>query len=173
MSYYYIGLRNPEPEFENTRHNAGYMFLNYLTKDRNYNTWFNPSSRKFKYKVYHPGCVLVAGNLNMNHTGEIIPYLPECLVTQKNVLVISDDFTIPCGEYRLRMKGSHGGHNGLRNIEKHLGTDDFIRLRIGIGPLVGEDIIEFVLGKFSEEEIVKMEASFEAAISALEHHKLI
>ena len=149
-----VGLGNPGKEYENTRHNVGFMIIdNYLNKH---------NLQKFKTKFY--GEYLIFDNKTekivflkpqkyMNLSGEVIKsFVKFYKISINDLLIISDDLDMPCGKIRLRSKGSSGGHNGLKNIEVNLGTNEYKRLKIGVGNNKNISTKDYVLGKFDKEE---------------------
>ncbi len=154
-----VGIGNPGPKYQQTRHNAGFWVVDFIV-----------DSLKLKLKRSHKSTILAEGSLGgknivvakprtyVNLSGESAGYLLSrySLPTQK-LLVIYDDIHINAGKMRLRGSGSAGGHNGIRSIINSLNTQDFPRLRIGVGsPNIGEDQIGYVLGKptMSEREAI-------------------
>lgn len=160
--YIVVGLGNPGPKYEKTRHNAGFMFLDYLEGK------CSCSINRSKFKALCADTViggkrviLMKPQTYMNSSGEaVIEAVNFYKIPPKNVIVISDDVTIDVAKLRVRRKGSHGGHNGLKNISLHLGTDDYPRIKIGVGqkPHPDFDMIDWVLGNLSDEDI-KLTAS--------------
>jgi len=154
LKYLIAGLGNIGEEYENTRHNVGFMILdalagasNILFTDRRYGLI---AEMKFKGRMF----ILIKPSTFMNRSGNAINYwLNKEKIPLENLLVITDDIAIPTGSIRLRARGSHGGHNGLASISEILGTDDYARLRIGIGSDFPRGRqVDYVLGKWSDEE---------------------
>ncbi|MCX7571982.1 aminoacyl-tRNA hydrolase [Tumebacillus sp. DT12] len=155
-----IGLGNPGKEYEMTRHNIGWMALDRLAKE------WNIDVTKSKYRaLYGEGTVkgekvvLLKPMTYMNLSGESLSqamqwYKPDL----KDIVVLYDDMDIPLGKLRLRTKGSPGGHNGIKSLVQHLGTQEFNRVRMGIGrPHPGSDVIKHVLTNFRKEEVEDVE----------------
>ena len=153
-NYLVVGLGNIGSEYANTRHNMGFMVLD---------AWAQASNTVFSVDRY--GSVLnlrLKGNVitllkpstYMNLSGKAVRYwLDRLKVPVSNLLVISDDLNLPYGTMRMRKSGSSGGHNGLENISMLLGTDEYARLRLGIGHDFGRGgQVDFVLGELSGEE---------------------
>ena len=146
-----VGLGNPGKKYENTKHNIGFICLDKYASD---------NSLKFKMENKFRGESLKEGNLIllkphtfMNLSGESIRLVMDYYnIDVKDVLIIYDDLALPLGKLRLREKGSPGGHNGVKSIVSHMGTQEFQRVRIGIdsNPLI--ETKNYVLGKFSKEE---------------------
>ena len=156
-----LGLGNPGREYEQTRHNVGWWVLDHLA-----DVWrFDPKGWKKDGEAYtNTGVVaglkvrLVKPLTYMNLSGEVLrPYLKRPFWAPKtDLLVVVDEVAIPLGTWRLRARGSAGGHNGLKSVEHHLKTQEYPRLRIGIRPederRLGGDLANFVLGKFAADE---------------------
>ncbi|MBR1627109.1 MAG: aminoacyl-tRNA hydrolase [Bacteroidales bacterium] len=166
--YLIVGLGNPDKEYDLTRHNIGYMVVDDLVRQINEKNSKNDSSNnkevsfssdryafKCEAKMMGRSLVVIKPATYMNLSGKAIRYwLDKENIPLENLFIIVDDLALPLGTLRLRYKGSDGGHNGLKNIIEILGTGNFNRMRFGIGNDFhrGEQI-DFVLGKFSEEEM--------------------
>lgn len=170
--YIIAGLGNPKKEYDNTRHNIGFAMIDALADKYNINVM------DIKYKamtgkgIINGQKVILAKPLTyMNLSGESIRQLTDYykVDSETEVVIISDDISLPPGFIRVRKKGSAGGHNGLKNIIQHLGTEGFPRIRIGVGEKPkGYDLADYVLGHFSKEEQPLMKEGIEKAIGALE-----
>ncbi len=169
MKYLIAGLGNIGEEYENTRHNAGFMILdalagasNIVFTDRRYGF---VTEMKYKGRTF----ILLKPSTYMNRSGNAVNYwLQKEKIPVENLLVITDDIAIPLGSVRLRSKGSSGGHNGLANISEILGTEDYARIRIGIGGEFPKGRqIDYVLGKMSGEELKTLENSIPVAIDMI------
>jgi len=148
-----VGLGNPGAEYARTRHNIGFMAVDYLA-DKWGVSWQN--DRKFQgwYGVLRQPCTgyLLKPNTYMNNSGQSVrAVLNWFKLAPDRVLVIYDDMDLPLGKLRLRQSGSAGGHNGMKSIIAHLGTTNFPRLRLGIGRSQG-NVHNHVLGGFSSAE---------------------
>ena len=167
-----VGLGNPGEKYENTRHNVGFLTVDQLA-DR-----ANVPVQKLKHRALtntaEVGGVLVLlmkpvtyMNLSGEAVGEAARFYK---LPPERVLVISDDVSLPIGRLRVRRGGSAGGHNGLKSIIQHLGTDQFPRLRLGVGekPHPDYDLADWVLGKFAGEDKKAMEAAVQRAADAVE-----
>ena len=151
-----ICLGNPGAKYEKTRHNAGFMFADMLVGELNANYSSEPKFKAHISKaVYNNEAVwIVKPQTYMNLSGEALSALKNFYKIDINTLfVVYDDISLDIGKIRFRPKGSDGGHNGIKSIIQHAGTQDFARLKIGIGPqppyMKSED---YVLQNFSEEE---------------------
>ncbi|HCF52925.1 MAG TPA: aminoacyl-tRNA hydrolase [Bacillus sp. (in: Bacteria)] len=166
-----VGLGNPGREYELTRHNIGFMAIDELAKRWN----ISLNEQKFK-GVFGAGFVngekviLLKPLTYMNLSGESIrPLMDYYKIDVEDFVVMYDDLDIPVGKLRLRMKGSAGGHNGVKSTILHLGTQEFQRIRMGIDrPKNGMKVVDYVLGRFTSEEIADVNHSIEKAADACE-----
>jgi len=165
--YLVVGLGNPDKEYDNTRHNIGYMVVDEFVKQVNEKNTKKDSVAKEEYKftsdryafktevsLMGRKIIVIKPTTYMNLSGKAVKYwLDKEKIPIENLFIIVDDLALPLGTIRLRLKGSDGGHNGLKDIITLLGTNVFNRMRFGIGSDFhkGEQV-DFVLGKFSEQE---------------------
>lgn len=161
MKYLIVGLGNPGEEYEQTRHNIGYMALDRFVKTINEENPANSCSFSIdrhayvaQTKVKGRSLVLVKPTTFMNLSGKAVKYwLDKEIIPVENMLIIVDDLALDLGAIRLRMGGSDGGHNGLKDIIASLGHNKFNRLRFGIGNNFARGRqIDFVLGKIEGED---------------------
>ena len=154
MKYLIVGLGNPGDEYRNTRHNVGFMVLDAFAKASN--AVFQDKRYGFVAETSVKNCqlILLKPTTFMNLSGNAVRYwMNKENIEPERLLVIADDLALPLGKIRLRGQGSNGGHNGLGNIMSVIGTQQFARLRFGIGndfPMGAQ--IKFVLDPFSTEE---------------------
>lgn len=154
--YIIVGLGNPGREYENTRHNAGYMVLDALAEKCGIDVLEKKHKALVgKGMVAGQKCVLIKPLTYMNLSGESV--MDACsfykIDSSCELIVVSDDISLDVGKLRIRKKGSAGGHNGLKNIIAHLGNDTFIRLKVGVGNKPTQmDLADYVLGHFTEDE---------------------
>ena len=149
-----VGLGNPGREYENTRHNIGFMCLDKMAEYLKVNFDSNKFSGSYA-QVNYDGekIILLKPGKYMNLSGEVIrDFVKFFKISVEDVLIICDDLDTAVGTYRWRYKGSSGGHNGLKNIELHLGTKEYKRIKIGISNNKLIDTKDYVLGKFTKEE---------------------
>lgn len=171
MKYLLVGLGNIGPEYAETRHNIGFMVLDYLA--RKYEGTFDVGRHAFVTEIKTKGrtYVLVKPTTYMNLSGKAVGhYLNSLKLPPEQMLVITDDIALPFGKIRIRAKGSPGGHNGLKHIEQTLGHNNYARLRFGVGDTFSKGKqVDFVLSKFSADEQTELqtliEKSAEAAIA--------
>jgi PTH1 family peptidyl-tRNA hydrolase len=154
MNYLIVGLGNIGVEYANTRHNMGFMVLDAWAQASN--TVFESGRYGYTATISFKGrkFTLLKPSTYMNLSGKAVRYwVNELKVPLENLLVISDDLNIPFGTVRLRKNGSAGGHNGLTNINELLGTQEYARIRMGIGNDFGRGPqVDYVLGELSDEE---------------------
>lgn len=162
-----VGLGNPGREYEDTRHNIGFKVVDNIAKE--YNIEIN--RQKFK-GIYGEGFIdgkkvmLLKPTTYMNLSGESVREVVDFYnLENEEVLVIYDDISLETGSLRIREKGSAGGHNGIKSIIAHLGSDVFPRIKVGVGQPTG-DLVKHVLGRFSKEEIDVLNQSIEVSTKA-------
>tara|TARA_B100000579_G_C22516993_1_gene704264 strand:+ start:93 stop:704 length:612 start_codon:yes stop_codon:yes gene_type:complete len=172
-----VGLGNPGAEYQKTRHNVGFMVLQEIARKNN--CTFR-ESKKFNGKTCEIGpgvnkTRLLMPNTYMNESGKSVRSTKDWFNFETHqLIVLVDDMDLPLGKIRVRAKGSSGGHNGLKSIINHLGTDEFKRLRIGIGSpseILKErksKTVSHVLGKFSKEEFVILNLIIQEIIMCIE-----
>lgn len=154
-----VGLGNPGKEYEKTRHNVGFMVLDYFAKNHNENITTEKFNGLFTKMTYNNEVVILLKPLSyMNLSGEVVKsFVSYYKINIDDILIINDDLDMPMGKIKLKLKGSSGGHNGLKDIEKNLGTDSYKRLKIGISNDKKLDTKDYVLGKFNATEIETLE----------------
>ncbi|MGB3464373.1 MAG: aminoacyl-tRNA hydrolase [Cyclobacteriaceae bacterium] len=154
MKYLIIGLGNIGSEYEDTRHNIGFMALDYLINEKG--AQFTLEKLAFKGEIKHKGRTihLIKPTTYMNLSGKAVNYwMKQLNIPKENILVLVDDIALPFAKIRLRTKGSSAGHNGLKNIEEMTGGQNYTRLKIGIGDDFPKgQQVKYVLGKFNKEE---------------------
>ncbi len=166
--YLIVGLGNPGKEYENTRHNIGFDVIETLAAQEKIDI-LEKKHKGLVGKGYIDGeKVILAKPLTyMNLSGECVKEILDYykIDAKTNLIVISDDISLAPGHIRIRKKGSAGGHNGLKNIIAHLGNDEFMRIKMGVGEKpAGYDLADYVLGHFTgTERKVMDEAAAEAA----------
>lgn len=163
-----IGLGNPGKEYERTRHNAGFMVLDKLSQ--NLGISIDKSGYKGLYgkgRVNGEDIILLKPQTFMNLSGESVRAVMDYFkIKTEDIVVIFDDLDIEVGKVRIRTNGSAGGQNGMKSIIQHLGTQDFLRIRVGIGkdPLI--ETSKYVLGRMSKEQEVDFEKGLDKGMSA-------
>ncbi|AEH50923.1 aminoacyl-tRNA hydrolase [Pseudothermotoga thermarum] len=160
-----VGLGNPGPKYAFNRHNVGFMVVDRFA-EINRCKWV-------LQKLYAESCCgnfwLLKPLTYMNASGVAVrEFLTSACLSVNNLIVVYDDVDLPCGKLRIRPKGSSGGHKGLESIIKELGTPDFIRIRIGIGPKPRDlSLADFVLQDFTKEELLIIDKVIDLAIKAI------
>ena len=172
VSWIVVGLGNPGDKYENTRHNAGFLVVDELARRGRF------AVQKAKHKaltstavIGGQGVLVMKPTTYMNLSGEAVGDAARFYkVPADHVLVISDDTDLPVGKLRIRKNGSAGGHNGLKSIIQHLGTDQFPRLKVGVGskPHPDYDMADWVLGKLQGEDKKTMDEAVKRAADAIE-----
>ena len=170
--YLVAGLGNPGKEYDMTRHNIGFHTIDYIADK------LGVKIKKLKYKAIYGECdingekvLLVKPQTYMNLSGESISeFVKFFKIPTENVIIISDDIALETGRIRIRKKGSAGGHNGLKNIIYMLNSENFNRIRIGVGAPTHPDydLKDFVLGRFTKDEIPVLEESIIESYNAVE-----
>lgn len=170
--YLIVGLGNPGKQYEMTRHNIGFHTIDYIA-DTN-----KVKINKLKFKALYGEAVIggekvyiVKPQTYMNLSGDsVIEFANFYKIPPENIIVINDDISLDTGRIRVRAKGSAGGHNGLKSIIYQLNSDNFPRVKIGVGAPKHEeyDLADFVLGRFTKEEIPVMEEAILKASKAVE-----
>ena len=172
VEYLVVGLGNPDKKYENTRHNAGWLALDYIAEK------FSCNVNKIKYKSFIGECniggkkvMLMKPTTYMNNSGQaVVEAMNFYKIPPENVIVILDDISLDVGKMRIRSKGSDGGQKGMRSIIYLSGSDKFPRIKIGIGskPNPQWDLADWVLSKFTNDEGKLLEKMFDNATQAVE-----
>ena len=164
-----IGLGNPGRQYQETRHNVGFMVLDRLAAASGASFQSVPKWQSHLAKIPGCGTILLKPQTFMNLSGRAIQQiLAFHKWSPEEILVIYDDATLPLGTLRFREKGSAGGHNGIKSILQHLGNDLFPRLKLGIGTSEPGEIVGHVLGKFSPDEQPILENMLATALDAVQ-----
>lgn len=162
-----VGLGNPGKEYENTRHNIGFDAVDRISHK------YNIDINRIKFKgMYGEGSIegekviLLKPLTYMNLSGESVREIVNFYkIDSKNIIIIHDDVDLEVGRIRIRLKGSSGGHNGIKSIIYQLGTEEFVRLKLGVGK-AERDMVSHVLGKFSKEDREIEEKVLNSAVEA-------
>lgn len=168
--YLIVGLGNPESDYSKTRHNMGFNVINMLSKELN----IEVNKNKFK-GIFGIGVIngeklfLLKPQTYMNNSGEsLIEIMNFYKITPEKIIVIYDDVDVEPGNIRIRKNGSAGTHNGMKSIIEYIGTENFCRIRVGIGKPKGNiDMISYVIGYVSDEEMDEMQKGVEKAKDAI------
>ena len=167
-----VGLGNPSDEYAGTRHNVGFDVIDKLADKYNISVT-ERKHRAFCGKGIIGGqkVILVKPQTYMNLSGESVRSVLDFykVDVETELVVIFDDVSLDVGQLRIRKKGSAGGHNGIKNIIQHLGTNVFQRIKVGVGEKPKDyDLVDYVLGHFSKVEKEQMEKGYERAVNAVE-----
>jgi PTH1 family peptidyl-tRNA hydrolase len=163
-----VGLGNPGPRYHGTRHNVGFAVLDVLAESPRAGRW----QSRFQAQVAEldedgQRLLLVKPGTFMNLSGRCVRQVLDFYqAAPADLLVVCDDINLPLGKLRVRARGTHGGHNGLRDIQNHLGTQEYARLRIGVGA-PAEDAVDYVLGRFRPSEKPVVEDAITLAAQAV------
>lgn len=154
MKYLIVGLGNIGPDYENTRHNIGFLILDAFSQASNIFFTLDRHALVAEYKFKGRSLILIKPTTFMNLSGKAVNYwMQKEKIPAENILVITDDLALPFGTLRLKPKGSDGGHNGLKSIQETIGNSDYPRLRFGIGSNFSKGRqVDFVLSEWTDEE---------------------
>ncbi len=151
-----VGLGNPGKEYDGTRHNTGFFMIdNYLKYKGISGTWRDKFSGLYlDANINDEKVIFLKPQKFMNLSGEVVrDFVNFYRIDISDILIISDDLDLNVGNFKLKCKGSSGGHNGLKDIEKNLGTNHFNRIKVGIGSIKNGSGPDYVLGKFSSDDL--------------------
>lgn len=164
-----IGLGNPGSEYDKTRHNCGFMVIDAL--QRKLHVECNQKKMQGVYgKTKYQGqdIILLKPQTYMNNSGQSVQqFMNFFKIGIDDIVVIYDDLDMPVGKLRLRTSGSAGGHNGIKSIISHVGSQDFKRIRVGIDRHPYQKVVDYVLSKFNKEEIPHIEEGIDQAVEAV------
>lgn len=163
-----VGLGNPGNRYQATRHNVGFDVVDLLAQSPQAGQWQSRFQSQTN-ELFEDGqkILLVKPETFMNLSGRAVRQIVDFFqVELEDLIVVCDDINLPLGRLRARAKGSHGGHNGLRDIQSHLGTTEYSRIRIGVGG-GGEDTVGHVLGRFRPSEQPVIEDALSLAVQAV------
>ncbi len=173
FDYMIVGLGNPGTKYENTRHNAGFICVDALCEK------YGISVKKLKFKsllgegrIEGKRCLILKPQTFMNLSGEAVRDAAQFYkIKTENIIVIFDDISLEPGKMRIRRKGTDGGHNGIKNIIYHLANDHFPRIKVGVGakPHPDYDLADWVLSRFSKDEMKELMKVAENTIGAIEY----
>ncbi|GAB7387215.1 aminoacyl-tRNA hydrolase [Bacillaceae bacterium] len=164
-----VGLGNPGKEYEETRHNVGFLVVDRIAAELGIDLHQTKFKSVFGEKLVAQEKVILLKPLTyMNLSGEAVAEIAAFYkLAAEDLLIIYDDLDLPVGKIRLRFKGSSGGHNGMKSIIRQLGTEEFKRIRVGIGrPASGQSVVDYVLSPFLPAERQDLERAVERAAQA-------
>lgn len=149
-----VGLGNIGPQYDNTRHNTGFIVVDAFAVEHNIE--LNNRKLNAKFGIGMVGTqkvILVEPTTFMNESGRAVrPIMDYYDIDINDVIIVHDDMDLPVGKLRIKAKGSAGGHNGIKSLIDHLGTREFTRLKVGIGHPANNNVVDHVLGKFNKDE---------------------
>lgn len=167
-----VGLGNPGKEYDNTRHNVGFQTIDKFASSLGVS--FNKSKFNGLYTeaiIKDEKVILLKPQSYINLSGEVIRrFVDFYKISLADILIINDDLDLPLGNFKLKKKGSSGGHNGLKNIELHLGTQEYKRIKIGISNNKSIDTKDYVLGKLSTSEKQKLDEVINIVMNILDDY---
>lgn len=170
-----VGLGNPGKEYENTRHNIGFMALDFIVDKKKL------SFQKEKFyglyvetRIHNDKVIFLKPQKYINLSGEVIKrFIDFYKIDIQDVFIINDDLDLPFGKIKLKLKGGSGGHNGLKNIELNLKTKEYKRLKIGISNNKNIDTKDYVLGKISKNDQNDLKGVFEIVSNIIDDYFLL
>jgi PTH1 family peptidyl-tRNA hydrolase len=167
--YLIVGLGNIGDEYDNTRHNIGFKVLDVLAAENELKFKADRLAAIAELKFKGRTLVLIKPSTYMNLSGKAVNYWMQAeKIARENILVITDDLALPFGALRLKGKGSDGGHNGLKNIQETLNSNEYARLRFGVGNEFSKGKqVDYVLGKWTKEEEKQLEPRIKQAIDII------
>lgn len=171
IEYLIVGLGNPGPKYAKTRHNAGFMALDLLAENQGF------AIKKLKFQalvademIGDKRCLIMKPQTMMNNSGEAVYQAASYYdIPDEKIIVIYDDVTLDVGKTRIRRKGSAGGHNGIKSIISCLGSENFPRVKVGVGkkPSASYDLANWVLGEFPKEQGDSLQSALKNSIEAV------
>ena len=167
-----VGLGNPGLEYQNTRHNIGFRYLDLFVNEKNLGNFKEKFNGLYLKTIYENQDIIFLKPLSyMNNSGEVVKKFKDYYkIDVKDILIIHDDLDIELGKIKLKENGSGGGHNGIKNIILNLGNETFKRLKIGISKNKDYDTKDYVLGKFSKEEEIMLDKLNQLIIELLDNY---
>lgn len=171
IEFLIVGLGNPGKNYEFTRHNAGFLTLDHIASelDTEINNLKN-NALVADVVINNHRCLLVKPQTFMNNSGTAVRDIAKFYkIPPEKIIVIFDDISLPCGKLRIRRKGTDGGHNGIKSIIYHLNSDQFPRIKIGVGakPKPEYDLADWVLSKFGKDDTEQLKAAITKATEVL------
>ena len=171
IEFLIVGLGNPGKNYEFTRHNAGFLTLDHIASelDTEINN-LKSNALVADVVINNHRCLLVKPQTFMNNSGTAVRDIAKFYkIPPEKIIVIFDDISLPCGKLRIRRKGTDGGHNGIKSIIYHLNSDQFPRIKIGVGakPNPEYDLADWVLSKFGKDDTEQLKAAITKATEVL------
>ncbi len=171
IEFLIVGLGNPGKNYEFTRHNAGFLTLDHIASelDTEINNFKN-NALVADVVINNHRCLLVKPQTFMNNSGTAVRDIAKFYkIPPEKIIVVFDDISLPCGKLRIRRKGTDGGHNGIKSIIYHLNSDQFPRIKIGVGakPNPEYDLADWVLSKFGKDDTEQLKTAITKATEVL------
>lgn len=171
IEFLIVGLGNPGKNYEFTRHNAGFLTLDHIASELDTEiTTLKNNALVSDVVINDHRCLLVKPQTFMNNSGTAVRDIAKFYkIPPEKIIVIFDDISLPCGKLRIRRKGTDGGHNGIKSIIYHLNSDQFPRIKIGVGakPNPEYDLADWVLSKFGKDETEQLKSAISKATEVL------
>ena len=167
-----VGLGNPGKEYEKTRHNVGFNIIDLYLKKKGLTLDKEKFNGKYtKTNINNEEVIFLEPQTYMNNSGESVSAIMKFYkIKVEDILVIQDDLDMEIGKIKLKEKSSSGGHNGIKSIEDHLGTDNYKRLKVGISNNKDIDTKDYVLGKFSKEDREILEETYKTCLDIIDDY---
>lgn len=171
IEFLIVGLGNPGKNYEFTRHNAGFLTLDHIASELDTEIYnLKNNALVADVVINNHRCLLVKPQTFMNNSGTAVRDIAKFYkIPPEKIVVIFDDISLPCGKLRIRRKGTDGGHNGIKSIIYHLNSDQFPRIKIGVGakPNPEYDLADWVLSKFGKDDTEQLKAAITKATEVL------
>lgn len=171
IEFLVVGLGNPGKNYEFTRHNAGFLTLDHIASELDVEiTTLKNNALIADVVIGGHRCLLVKPQTFMNNSGTAVRDIAKFYkIPPEKIIVIFDDISLPCGKLRIRRKGTDGGHNGIKSIIYHLNSDQFPRIKIGVGakPNPDYDLADWVLSKFGKDDMEQLKSAITKATEVL------
>ncbi len=171
IEFLVVGLGNPGKNYEFTRHNAGFLTLDHIASELDEEiTTLKNNALIADVSIGGHRCLLVKPQTFMNNSGTAVRDIAKFYkIPPEKIIVIFDDISLPCGKLRIRRKGTDGGHNGIKSIIYHLNSDQFPRIKIGVGakPNPDYDLADWVLSKFGKDDMEQLKSAITKATEVL------
>jgi peptidyl-tRNA hydrolase, PTH1 family len=181
MSFVIVGLGNPGEDYENTRHNVGWLALDKFAKDFDIDNWHESVKNKGEVadgKVDRDKVTLLKPHTMMNGSGKSVATLVKSKKSAENLIVLHDDLDLPLGTFKIVYDRGAGGHRGVKSVQRSLGTTAFVRIKIGVSPATpsgkvrkpkgDQKVLDFIIGPFKKPELVKTKKVFKDVSGAIE-----
>lgn len=173
--YLIVGLGNVGEAYENTRHNIGFKVLDFFSKKEGFIFQSQKLGATSRYKLKGRTLFFLKPNTYMNLSGKSVAFwLTKEKIPLENCLIITDDLNLSFGSFRLKTKGTHGGHNGLKDIQEQLNTTQYNRFRFGIGAMFTKGKqTDYVLGDWTDDEKIQLEERLQKSVELIQSFVLL